>query len=155
MKIFKKKVDFFIKLKQSKSLKYIIFLVILLIIPTFVVLNANDYINIWKFGYKMETTGANSKQDIHVGNIHGTEISSECHAVTNSSGIKYFIPSKTKGEWDAFEAHAPDLVDIKPTCCTPDCDGKECGDDGCGGSCGSCPADSAWGPYRNPYCLYL
>ncbi len=23
-------------------------------------------------------------------------------------------------------------------CCTPDCDGKECGDDGCGGSCGSC-----------------
>ena len=23
-------------------------------------------------------------------------------------------------------------------CCTPDCDGKECGDDGCGGSCGAC-----------------
>ena len=22
--------------------------------------------------------------------------------------------------------------------CTPDCSGKECGDDGCGGSCGSC-----------------
>ena len=25
-------------------------------------------------------------------------------------------------------------------CCTPDCTGKECGDDGCGGSCGTCPA---------------
>ncbi len=25
--------------------------------------------------------------------------------------------------------------------CTPDCTGKECGDDGCGGSCGSCSAD--------------
>ena len=25
--------------------------------------------------------------------------------------------------------------------CQPDCDGKECGDDGCGGSCGECPAD--------------
>lgn len=23
-------------------------------------------------------------------------------------------------------------------CCTPDCDGKDCGDDGCGGSCGTC-----------------
>lgn len=23
-------------------------------------------------------------------------------------------------------------------CCTPDCDGRECGDDGCGGSCGEC-----------------
>ena len=23
-------------------------------------------------------------------------------------------------------------------CCTADCDGKECGDDGCGGSCGAC-----------------
>lgn len=27
--------------------------------------------------------------------------------------------------------------DIADTC-TPDCDGKECGDDGCGGSCGGC-----------------
>ncbi|MGI9020519.1 MAG: hypothetical protein ACR2G3_07410 [Solirubrobacterales bacterium] len=24
------------------------------------------------------------------------------------------------------------------SCCTPNCAGKECGDDGCGGSCGSC-----------------
>ena len=26
----------------------------------------------------------------------------------------------------------------KPGLCTPDCNGKACGDDGCGGSCGSC-----------------
>ena len=25
--------------------------------------------------------------------------------------------------------------------CTPDCSGKECGDDGCGGSCGTCATD--------------
>ncbi|MBU1974496.1 MAG: hypothetical protein KKH52_03820 [Nanoarchaeota archaeon] len=25
--------------------------------------------------------------------------------------------------------------------CTPSCTGKVCGDDGCGGSCGTCPAD--------------
>jgi hypothetical protein len=28
-----------------------------------------------------------------------------------------------------------------PCACVPDCAGKECGDDGCGGSCGSCPID--------------
>ncbi|HEY8430844.1 MAG TPA: hypothetical protein VIL20_20835 [Sandaracinaceae bacterium] len=29
-----------------------------------------------------------------------------------------------------------------PACgCTPSCDGRSCGDDGCGGSCGSCPSD--------------
>ena len=27
--------------------------------------------------------------------------------------------------------------------CEPDCDGKECGDDGCGGTCGSCADDDA------------
>ena len=26
-------------------------------------------------------------------------------------------------------------------CCVPDCDGKQCGDDGCGGRCGTCGAD--------------
>jgi hypothetical protein len=28
-----------------------------------------------------------------------------------------------------------------PNPCTPQCDGKECGDDGCGGQCGSCPGE--------------
>ncbi len=27
-------------------------------------------------------------------------------------------------------------------CCTPDCIGKECGDDGCGGSCGTCGSNA-------------
>ena len=35
-------------------------------------------------------------------------------------------------------------VCVNNTCqaptCTPDCTGKQCGDDGCGGSCGTCPA---------------
>ena len=30
-------------------------------------------------------------------------------------------------------------VCFEEECCTPDCDGKECGDDGCLGSCGDCP----------------
>ena len=34
----------------------------------------------------------------------------------------------------------PDILDTTDTDipCIPDCDGKECGDDGCGGSCGGC-----------------
>ncbi len=39
---------------------------------------------------------------------------------------------------DQPEPH--DQLDVAPldTPCVPDCDGKECGDDGCGGSCGVC-----------------
>ena len=39
----------------------------------------------------------------------------------------------------------PDVLDISAdgkgdaAICTPDCEGKECGDDGCDGDCGSCP----------------
>jgi hypothetical protein len=31
-----------------------------------------------------------------------------------------------------------DLIDNGDFCCVPDCSGKECGDDGCGGTCGTC-----------------
>ncbi len=33
----------------------------------------------------------------------------------------------------------PCCDDMWQVCCTPQCAGKECGDDGCGGSCGTCP----------------
>ena len=35
-----------------------------------------------------------------------------------------------------------DVADLvgKPDVCQPNCEGKECGDDGCGGSCGECTA---------------
>ncbi len=36
------------------------------------------------------------------------------------------------------ECPAGDTCTDAGTCCTPDCDGKECGDDGCGGVCGWC-----------------
>src|SRR5262249_52096743 len=29
------------------------------------------------------------------------------------------------------------------TMCTPNCSGRDCGNDGCGGSCGSCPSGDA------------
>jgi len=38
---------------------------------------------------------------------------------------------------------APAVCDATFQCCTPDCAGKECGADGCGGSCGTCVAPEA------------
>ena len=32
---------------------------------------------------------------------------------------------------------------LPPDVCVPACAGKQCGDDGCGGSCGNCPADQS------------
>ncbi|MBT9557538.1 MAG: hypothetical protein IV100_15975 [Myxococcales bacterium] len=34
----------------------------------------------------------------------------------------------------------------QPGCCTTDCEGKVCGDDGCGGSCGACLDGTVCGP---------
>ena len=39
---------------------------------------------------------------------------------------------------DNFDAYGVHLYNISEGVCTPDCAGRECGDDGCGGSCGSC-----------------
>ena len=42
------------------------------------------------------------------------------------------------GQDIAHEELVPDVVDIYEEVCTPNCKDKECGDDGCGGSCGTC-----------------
>lgn len=44
------------------------------------------------------------------------------------------------GEGDDFTPSLPEpACDSMPqVCCTPDCTGQDCGDDGCGGSCGTC-----------------
>ena len=43
------------------------------------------------------------------------------------------------------------LADV---CCAPDCEGKDCGDDGCGGSCGKCPENTECGGNGLCECLY-
>ena len=55
---------------------------------------------------------------------------------------------------DVADAQSPDVTDLlqeetssdtvevlEPDVCTPDCEGKVCGDDGCGGDCGQCPVN--------------
>ena len=51
-------------------------------------------------------------------------------------------------------------VCLENSCCKPDCEGKECGDDGCGGVCGSCPctdceADENWCDKVEGLCIFL
>src|SRR6185437_5679754 len=46
------------------------------------------------------------------------------------------VPGDDAGEPDDASVAPPD--DAGSSSCTPDCYGRECGDDGCGGSCGSC-----------------
>ncbi len=45
-------------------------------------------------------------------------------------------------------------VCVVDTACQPDCEGKPCGNDGCGGSCGTCPAglECALGASGRPLC---
>jgi len=52
-----------------------------------------------------------------------------------TAGIKYYVMiDGQEGVQGAF-----DLSVRCDSLCKPECDGKECGDDGCGGSCGECP----------------
>jgi len=38
-----------------------------------------------------------------------------------------------------------DVVEVGPDACVPDCRGRECGNDGCGGTCGECVIDARCG----------
>ena len=43
---------------------------------------------------------------------------------------------------DGTPCGAPGDICFSGTCCTPDCEGLNCGSDGCGGTCGSCLQDN-------------
>ena len=47
-------------------------------------------------------------------------------------------------DWVSWDGRIPmDILTDQgwPDICIPDCIGKICGDDGCGGTCGKCPAE--------------
>jgi len=49
------------------------------------------------------------------------------------------IPYCCEKEWDQKCAGSVEMTGCGQCGCIPNCQGKECGDDGCGGSCGECP----------------
>jgi hypothetical protein len=53
--------------------------------------------------------------------------------------VDHDLPADPGVAEDAAPEAAPDAaIDLGPEVCTPDCENRECGDDGCGGSCGTC-----------------
>jgi|GEM_PF-1638847 len=110
--------------RKSIPLTFFLLLTVIILVPTFVLA-----INSLMEGYKLlpqTTITINAWKD--------------CKRVTNASrNVTYFVPTASAPEWAAFQAHLPPDVSTS-ACggCTPDCAGKECGDDGCGGSCGTC-----------------
>ena len=70
----------------------------------------------------------------------GVAFEKDCARMTGACGW-----SVTGGEYncgtDGGEDPSGDHLQLCPGGCAPDCEGLECGDDGCGGSCGVCGAD--------------
>jgi hypothetical protein len=67
-----------------------------------------------------------------------------CGGGSGTSGadaaVEYDVPEDPGAAEDAAPETVPDAaMDLGPETCTPDCASRECGDDGCGGSCGTCP----------------
>jgi hypothetical protein len=76
--------------------------------------------------------------------------------VADANGVRETVgPSdvalETDGPADALVEDAADSADV----CEPDCEGKECGDDGCGGSCGECGGSSQTVCSLNNECVCL
>ncbi len=132
----------FFKFKFKKSKPFFAFIVV----GAFMLLSAIAVygVGVWDAGHRVDS-GALGQQII-------INIDDDCQEIDNTSSVDYFVPTKTTAEWDSFEAAAPGLGVAINECCDSDCVGKDCGDDGCGGSCGSCPDPGAWGGWSANYC---
>lgn len=84
------------------------------------------------------------------GALEGTQVKGILSSLTGSS-LTYILQAPASGT-HTFSGTYQFTDDVNPLTiggdtqisisgvCTPDCTGKECGDDGCGGSCGICPS---------------
>ena len=61
------------------------------------------------------------------------------NAGTDLDTIVQVDTADTSADGDSERATETPSADV----CVPDCLGKQCGDDGCGGSCGECPTGQA------------
>ncbi len=73
----------------------------------------------------------------------GTCCTEECCPSTERCCSGHCGTSEACGGFD----NPPNQCDLgNSTCCTPNCVGRVCGDDGCGGACGACPAGKVCDP---------
>ncbi len=80
--------------------------------------------------------------DDHNGAVHpgaeelcGDGLDNDCDGVTDPESLCQKCSGVTCPPGQACDPDTGDCVPI----CTPDCQDRECGPDGCGGSCGTCP----------------
>lgn len=77
----------------------------------------------------------------------GTLATVNCNALGSTCTWDFGHTDETDGHYSCFGSSTQEDPDgaVPRACpspageCIPDCTGKECGDDGCGGSCGTCP----------------
>ncbi|MFH0840401.1 MAG: LamG domain-containing protein [bacterium] len=74
--------------------------------------------------------------------ISGIDCTSEGYTYTRTANMTSYSIDYCLASLEPVSGCGPGdckaLPDERVVGCTPDCDGKECGDDGCGGSCGTC-----------------
>ncbi|MEC8024013.1 MAG: hypothetical protein VX223_08760, partial [Myxococcota bacterium] len=64
-----------------------------------------------------------------------------CESSGISTAVFFSAPSDTHYVvFDGYAGASQSELNVGVTCCYAECDGKVCGDDGCGNSCASCPA---------------
>lgn len=115
----------------------------------------------------MDATGSGDNADDVVGHEYLAEMPTDSHvppdddsttdAPTDSAPQDSLIPeapadsaSDDNTITDVLADSVPDDNTVPDVTCTPDCTGKECGDNGCGGSCGFCADSSCNGPLWIP-----
>ncbi|PIN77519.1 hypothetical protein COV15_01875 [Candidatus Woesearchaeota archaeon CG10_big_fil_rev_8_21_14_0_10_34_12] len=76
-----------------------------------------------------------------------TYITASADAAHDGTGVGWITHQNYEDHLDSYTkvytGYAADsgkrpVIETTPSSCTPSCSGKECGDDGCGGSCGTC-----------------
>ncbi|MGB0591358.1 MAG: hypothetical protein ACPGU1_16900 [Myxococcota bacterium] len=95
----------------------------------------------------MFATACGEREATDTGNAAGDVIASDAEATpdNDTSGVSPEGDATEPVEDDAAEPVEDDATEpVEDTTeCTPACDGKACGDDGCGGSCGDCAEGEA------------
>jgi len=68
-------------------------------------------------------------------------VAQDCEPNETKCNGQEVLTCGSDGQWKVKSVCAADKVCFEEHCCAPDCMGKQCGDDGCGGTCGTCIAD--------------
>jgi len=89
------------------------------------------------------------------GTVVYTYVATNINGITNGSyNLRYCLGRDTSGILSSINTATPAGIQSRVTAaCSSNCAGRECGDDGCGGSCGTCPGGSCINGICNYACM--